>query len=57
MLKRPLNPFFAFRKEVYHQLVKNNPGKSVTEITKLIKEQFDKLDEKKLKSLRDTFNK
>lgn len=55
--KRPTTPYFRFMSEVRPSLVKNNPQLKVTEISKLVGSQWEKLDPAKKQQLGEEFRK
>ncbi|CAK95181.1 unnamed protein product (macronuclear) [Paramecium tetraurelia] len=46
--KRPQCAFFIYKQEVYQQVKDANPGKKMTDITKIISEQYKQLAKDKI---------
>lgn len=55
--KRPQCAFFIYKQEVYQNVKKENPDKKITEITKLISEDYKKLTKDELEKYEDIYKK
>lgn len=47
--KRPLSAFFLFRQEKYKEVTGANPNKKIGDITKIISEEWNKLNDERKK--------
>ncbi len=45
--KRPLCSFFQYKKDVYAKVKKDNPTKSMTQLTVLVSEMYNKMNKDK----------
>lgn len=55
--KRPVNAYFMFRNEIYNDVRAKNPELKMLDHSKIIKERYDKMDEGKLKSMKEQYEK
>lgn len=53
--KRPLNGYMRYRASVYQDIVKANPDKKMTELTKIVGAGWNKLDDAGKKVFNDPY--